>query len=345
MTDPIRFLPLPYDVVEAFDGPELLLALELYRRAHALRWQWFNVTERQLCARYAMGNRRLWTCLEHLSDLGLLTVDRGSKRRPTRLLVTCPTRELSPTGAAYEQQKRSITTAKPQHNEQQNEAGLRGSLGDLDSKIDSKTAAYEQQKRSTGRSTLTRDKKETLDETENTARERDAVPRWFRVWLSRDGRELRGRVKAPEALAAVARCVSAIRPREVEADRLVESAARPVLRLWRELLVEGEAESLDALVDVVEVLADACRNCPDPLFARDVRGEGWENARDRSQNVAAVCRLSPPPTSQGATWQERLAAARDWNRRGRPGRVLEHPSRTTGDGYLGRLNAIAQEGA
>lgn len=345
MSDPIRFLPLPYDVVEAFEGPELLLALELYRRAHALRWQWFNVTERQLCARYRIGNRRLWSCLGQLSELGLLTIDRGSKRRPTRLLVACPTRE---TGAAKEQQNRSKTTAKPQQNEPQNVAGSSAPLAEPGSITGSTGAAYEPQKRSTGRSTLTREEKENRgEERDPPARERDPVPRWFRSWLSRDGRELRGRVKAPEALAAVARCVSAIRPREVEADRLVESAARPVLRLWRELLVEGEAEQLDDLVAVVEVLADACRHCPDPLFARDVRGEGWENARDRSQNVAAVCRLSPPPTSQGATWQERLAAARDWNRRGRPGRVLEHPSRSsnTGGGYLDRLNAIAQEGA
>lgn len=349
MSEPssIRFLPLPYDALELFDGPELLLVVELYRRAHALRWRVFNVTERALCSRYRIGNRRLWACLEQLDALGLLTFERGGGRMPTRLLVVCPTREVEPdskSSAAQQQRKRSTTAAQQQHNEQRSNAHGDEQSADPGSKASSANAAQQQRKRSTGRSTLTRQEIESRERGDPNRREaapRSGGPKWLSTWLRSDGRTLLDATPRA-ALGALASCVNRIRPTDVEAANVVESAARPVLRLWRELVESGEARTLEALVDVVALLADACRLCPDELFARDVRGEGWDSGRNRSANVAAVCRLSPPSSSQGATWQERLEAARAWNKAGRPA-VASRSTSTGGDGYLARLNQIAAE--
>jgi hypothetical protein len=333
VSNPIRFLPIPYDAVEAFDGPELLLVLELYRRAHALRWRAFNVTERALCARFRIGNRRLRSCLEQLEALGLLTVERGDRRRPTRLSIVCPTRENA---AANEQQNGSKTTAI----EPQNDPGSTEQIDEAD-RI---STAIEPQTRSTADRTLTRVEKEIEKEQTETRGRATGSPAWLSRWFKADGRAVRELAEPREVLEALARVVSAIRPRATTPEQLVESAARPVLRLWHEALVEQEATSLEGLVELVELLSEACRDCPDPVFARDVRGEGWENGRNRSQNVAAVCRLSPPPRSQGATWSERLEIARGWRDRGRPAVELEHPSRaSSGGGYLDRLNRIASE--
>ena len=129
---------------------------------------------------------------------------------------------------------------------------------------------------------------------------------------------------------------------------VIESASRPILRLWREMLAEGiELDgNLGGLVDGVSLLADACQRCGDSMFANDVRGEGWERGRDRSRNIAAICRLGPREGSTGATWQERLEVARVWDSKGRPSGWAMTPkpaSSSGGSTYLQRLNAIASE--
>lgn len=105
-------------------------------------------------------------------------------------------------------------------------------------------------------------------------------------------------------------------PLPVMPDRCATSA-EAVLRLWR---ADGRRDPAAFGRDLV-LVARAARWCPDPLFAREIRGEGW--GTDRSRMVANICRQKPSGDSGGATWDERLAAAREWEGRGCPTRSAE----------------------
>lgn len=173
------------------------------------------------------------------------------------------------------------------------------------------------------------------------------VPKWVRSWLRSDGKAIRSSTSSPAwtTFGALGRTLEALRGKP---GNVVESAGRPILRLWRELLESGvqPGPDLEGLVEPVALIGAACQWCPDPIFARDVRGEGWEKGRDRSRNIAAICRLAPKGESSGATWQERLEVARAWDAAGRPleAAASSKPSssRSGGDGgYLHRLNALA----
>jgi hypothetical protein len=126
----------------------------------------------------------------------------------------------------------------------------------------------------------------------------------------------------PLALAdAVSLCVAAIRG---TAGIAAASNAEPVVSLWGRL---GQPPLADFIRDV-DVVALAARECPEPMFARDIRAEGWADGTDRSRVVASVCRFGPPPRSQGATWDERVEAARRWEQAGR--RRVATPQRAHG---------------
>ena len=189
---------------------------------------------------------------------------------------------------------------------------------------------------------------EIREETEEARERAPSVPDWLSKWLRSDvaGRLIRSSVSSPwDVYRALGLSLEGLRGKP---GNVVQSAARPVLRLWREILEQTD-QPIDAelrlLVEPCEVLGDAARFCPDPIFARDIRGEGWDKGRNRSQNVAAVCRLAPKEGSSGATWQERLEVARVWRDAGRP---LTMPgggaSSSTGGGFLHRLHAIAGGG-
>jgi len=60
----------------------------------------------------------------------------------------------------------------------------------------------------------------------------------------------------------------------------------------------------------VELLALAARECPHPLFARHIRGEGWDDGVDRSRSTATLM--------VHTRWDDRLRAAREWDAAGRP---------------------------
>ena len=149
----------------------------------------------------------------------------------------------------------------------------------------------------------------------------EVVAPWLRNWLKGPGKRLafaRSRIPAVDVLAAVGRVLEEIRGKPVTVRA---STGRPVLRLWVELLDDPELEfdgDLSALVDPVVLIADACRRAPGPMFARDIRAEGWPDGTDRSRNVAAICRLAPKGDSTGATWSERLDAASAWRAAGSP---------------------------
>lgn len=336
MPDVRRFLPIPYDAIEAFSGPDLLLVVELYRRAHALRWRAYNVTQRSLSTRFGIDARRIRTVLDEVHALELGVVEHGSKRRPTRVSIHCPTRQDS---AAQDAAQDAAKT-------QQNNTGA-------NVKTDDRAAQDAAQDESGPAPLLLRhdSEKRKQDPKEREADLADPMPKWLRNWLRTDGRLVvaaKG-ARALDVLGALSRTLEGIRGKP---GNVVESAGRPILRLWREILADGAGEieldrTLEELVDPVVLLAHACQRCPDPIFARDVRGEGWEGGRDRSRNIAAICRLAPPGASSGATWQERLEAARAWDRANRPttSAAITTSPKGSGSTYLQRLDRIAAEGA
>jgi hypothetical protein len=125
--------------------------------------------------------------------------------------------------------------------------------------------------------------------------------------------------KPAQVVEGVTAIVSAIRGQPTVPAK---TTAAPVLALYRAAEVPWPAFVADALL-----VADAVHRCPERLFARDLRAEGWEDGTDRRRDVAAVLRH--------ARWQARLDAARAWDIKGRP---------TTG-GKIDRRNLHASSDA
>lgn len=142
----------------------------------------------------------------------------------------------------------------------------------------------------------------------------DPSPSWAKTWTKSAKLE----ATPLEVYGGVNRALEAIRQKV----RLPsESAARPVLRLWTEILAVGTASTVDELVDVVSLIAHACRECPDPIFRNDVKGiradgEVWK--KDTSKTPSSVCRLAAKKDSEGASWDGRLEVAEEWRDAGFP---------------------------
>lgn len=116
---PIQFVPVPVLALDAVEPECWLGVVDLYKRAHALRWKPMTVTERSLKTRWRLGNSRVWSTLRVLEELGLLRIEHGKARRdPTRLHVFCPTRQAqAQSGAQHdagEQGMKAPQQGKPQ---------------------------------------------------------------------------------------------------------------------------------------------------------------------------------------------------------------------------------------
>mgnify|MGYP001585905538 CR=1 FL=1 len=111
-------------------------------------------------------------------------------------------------------------------------------------------------------------------------------------------------VSRADVLRVVVGTVEALRGGPPNPERC-GTAAKPVLALWRALGWPPADEYAPDLALVVEAAA----RCPDPLFARDVRGVGWDGAPDRSRDLSTLC--------VQARWDVRLEAARRWRDSGR----------------------------
>lgn len=88
-----RYVPVPHEALEAVDVEFWGAVTDLFRRAHALRWAPFQVTERSLMSRWNMSNRKVWNLLGELTAHGFIAVERGTKREQSRVTVFCPTAE------------------------------------------------------------------------------------------------------------------------------------------------------------------------------------------------------------------------------------------------------------
>ncbi len=117
-----------------------------------------------------------------------------------------------------------------------------------------------------------------------------------------------------------------------------KSYGRPLLNLWARLGFQpfGDISECDTLrispgtaLGDVRLLSDACRRCPADIFRNHLRGVERDGTRWRDAPLrwlpAVVCRLDPKPGSTGATIEDRLAAAREWDEKGRPAPPDDRP--------------------
>ena len=89
-------------------------------------------------------------------------------------------------------------------------------------------------------------------------------------------------------------------------DLVPRTTARSVVALLRALEWPDLAEWLtDA-----RLVAEAAHRCPHPLFARDVRAEGWVGGVDRSRSVQTL--------TASTRWADRVAVALQWAEAGKP---------------------------
>lgn len=113
-------------------------------------------------------------------------------------------------------------------------------------------------------------------------------------------------------LAMVIDSIEAITGRPPDPARCATDA-KSLLSLWRAV---GRPPPEEFARDV-ELVAMAARDCPDPLFARDVRAEGWPDGVDRHRSVATL--------AVHRRWNERLEAARRWQAQERGEREQKDP--------------------
>lgn len=110
------------------------------------------------------------------------------------------------------------------------------------------------------------------------------------------------------------------------------TASKAVLALWRAI----GCPMLPAFRDELLLVIEAAKDCPDPLFARDIRAEGWVGGSDRHRDLGTLCRHD--------RWDVRLDAARRWDAAGRlttatggGARASPAPQRSGGMGDVARM--------
>jgi len=115
-------------------------------------------------------------------------------------------------------------------------------------------------------------------------------------WLQR--RKIPSPFTKSAVLAAVVRCIGSITERPVDQHRC-SGAAAEVLKLWKSL----GRPPLEPFAAEVALVARAARDCPDGIFAQDIRNDGRDGP-DRSHSVATLCVVR--------RWGDRVAAAQAW---------------------------------
>lgn len=139
---------------------------------------------------------------------------------------------------------------------------------------------------------------------EETGDESPQAPPWARARRMRksDGEPM-------EIALAVKATAEVIVQRELDLPRM-KSHAIAILNLWRH---DGK-RPLAAFLRDLRLVAEAAHECPEPIFARDLRAEGWTGGTPRQHSPASVCRHE--------RWEDRLHAAQRWHDAGRPATQL-----------------------
>lgn len=115
------------------------------------------------------------------------------------------------------------------------------------------------------------------------------------------------------------------------------SAAKVVLALWK---ARG-SPLLSAFREELLLVVQAAKDCPDPRFARDVRAEGWAEGRDRSRDLATLCRID--------RFDARLDTAQRWRDAGFPTSITpparaSPPARAAPSGRASILSMFQDDG-
>jgi hypothetical protein len=106
---------------------------------------------------------------------------------------------------------------------------------------------------------------------------------------------------------------AALEPIRSTSSKPKSDAANAVMALWSAMSAdEGEWLPVDEARRRMVLLARAAKQCPHPVFARELRAEDWDRGTDRSSMPASVFRINPPPESGGASWSVRLDIAEQW---------------------------------
>lgn len=107
-----------------------------------------------------------------------------------------------------------------------------------------------------------------------------------------------------DVAAMVVRCIKAVRGTMPNPDRCGTDAG-PLLSLWRKV---GKPPP-EAFAAEFRSLAEWAALSRDPGAAHDIRAEGWDGGKDRSRDIATLCRQD--------RWGDRSTAAQAWEDAGR----------------------------
>jgi hypothetical protein len=143
-----RYAPVPYDALAVAGDDAEYAVFDLYRRAHLAGWGELVITERQLTERWKLGNRRVWSLLEALVEAGFLViVQRGDKRRPTRIRLLDPAPEDAEATAAQHRDQHRKASATSKTDEQQREQSPNAQHGAKHSGTDQNSIVREEDTR------------------------------------------------------------------------------------------------------------------------------------------------------------------------------------------------------
>ena len=112
--------------------------------------------------------------------------------------------------------------------------------------------------------------------------------------------------KSAEVFAAIQGALEVMRGKPIALATKCGSDAKSILSLWRAV----EEPDFPEFGAELKLVAEAFQDCPDPIFARNVRAEDWPAGTNRKRHVSQLCRHD--------VFADRLDAARRWDDEGRP---------------------------
>lgn len=156
----------------------------------------------------------------------------------------------------------------------------------------------------------------------------EPIPKWAREGWAKPPPG----VSRIDVVALVVRCKAAVDATTPNPERC-KTDAKPLLSLWA---ADGHRPPEEFIADFV-LVAEAARECPEPLFARDVRAVGWAGGVDRHGDIATLCRHE--------RWSARVKAARAWDAAGRPSGTNGHAVAASTPNAPRAYETIAQQAA
>jgi hypothetical protein len=318
------WVPIPQVAIDAVGRQGRGALLDLYDRAHRTGYAPRPWTERELAEEWALDRRVVVRVLDALVRAGVIEIERAppGARQPSLLQVL-------PAVASDVHQTRNQTRNQTTS---QNSAGLadtfrqsapvnapapapapappRAEIFPRGVEIEIRDQDQEQQQAELPRPARTRDPGPPVQEQRPAALQATAPPQ--EAEPDPIVGELARKLRVPaRVVPLIVRAVSAIRGRDVKLQRCATDAEH-VVKLQRAAFTPWEQ-----LVEDIELVARWAHESDDPMAARNLRAEGWEEGRDRSRDVSTLL-------TQKA-WGDRLEAATQWADQQRPRPVVEQP--------------------